>query len=300
MKYNTIAAAVIGVGRIGGPMATNLLKAGCAVSVYDVRPEAVRALTALGASAAGSPREAAERASVIFLSLMRSEIIEAVLFGPGGVSETSLAGKIVVDTSTSQPHKTREFAQRLAALGGRLVDAPLTGGEGGAQAGTLIFFAGGDEQAFNQVRPLLEVLGRRAYYFGESGSGHAVKLAHQMMMSCYFVSIVEAFAYIEKMGIDGQRFFEAVEHGGPASGILSGFGPAYARELSGETLPDDQHYTPTFAKDLSYALQESFRVGAYMPAAAAAEEVFKQALGMKVQGGSPMLKLLALWRKLNG
>ena len=120
-----------------------------------------------------------------------------------------------------------------------------------------------------------------------------------MMMACSFVSIAEAFAYIEKMGVDGCRFFEAVEHGGPESKILSGFGKSYVSMMGGETLPDDQHYTPTFAKDLSYALQESFRQQVYMPAAATAEEVFKQALRMKVKGGSPILKLLEFWRILN-
>jgi 3-hydroxyisobutyrate dehydrogenase-like beta-hydroxyacid dehydrogenase len=113
------------------------------------------------------------------------------------------------------------------------------------------------------------------------------------------VTIAEAFAYIEKMGVDGGRFFEAVEYGGPQSNSLSGFGKSYARMMRVESMPDDQHYTPTFAKDLSYALQESFLHGIYMPATATAEEVFKQALGMKVKGGSPMLKLLEFWRTLN-
>ncbi len=290
---------VIGTGRIGSPLAKNLLKAGYAVAAYDVRPEASRDLADLGAMIAASPCEVAEQAEVILLSLMRTEIIEEVLFGENGVSQADVQGKIIIDTSTSQPTRTQEFARRLKERGAALVDAPLTGGEGGAQAGTLIFFAGGDQAAFEAVRPVLDVLGRAIYYIGESGSGHVVKLAHQMMMSCYFVTIAEAFAYVEKMGIDGLRFFKAIEHGGPASGILSGFGRSYARVISGETLPDDTHYPPTFAKDLSYALQESFRHNIYMPAAANAEEVFKQALGMEVEGGSPLLKLLAFWRVIN-
>lgn len=296
---NIKKTGVIGTGRIGNPMAKNLIKAGFPVTVYDVRPEAYQELSEMGATIVSSPKEVAEHADVMLLSLMRSETIEEVLFGENGVCEVEVQGKVVIDTSTSQPHKTREFAQRLSALGAQLIDSPLTGGEAGAQAATLIFFVGGDEKALEAVKPVLEALASHIYYFGESGSGHIVKLAHQMMMACTFVSIAEAFAYIEQMGVDGCRFFEAVEHGGPESKILSGFGHSYARMMSGEMLPDDAHYTPTFAKDLSYALQESFRQQVYMPATAAAEEVFKQALGMKVQGGSPILKLLEFWRLLN-
>ena len=289
---------VIGTGRIGNPMAKNLLKAGFSVTVYDVRPEATQDLSKLGATIVSSPKEVAERAEVILLSLMHTETIEEVLFGENGICDADMQGKYVIDTSTSQPHKTREFAGHLLALGGKLIDSPLTGGEVGAQAATLIFFVGGEEKAFEAVKPVLEALSSHIYYFGESGSGHIVKLAHQMMMACSFVSIAEAFAYIEKMGLDGCRFFEAVEHGGPESKILSGFGKSYVRMMNGETLSNDQHYTPTFAKDLSYALQESFRQQVYMPAAATAEEVFKQALGMKVEGGSPILRLLEFWRIL--
>jgi 3-hydroxyisobutyrate dehydrogenase-like beta-hydroxyacid dehydrogenase len=296
---NSIKTGVIGTGRIGCPMAKNLLKAGYAVAAYDVRPDAYQNLAALGAKIAASPKALAENADVILLSLMRTETIEEVLFGQNGLCEADLSGKYVIDTSTSQPHMTQEFARRLRALGAKLVDAPITGGEAGAKAATLIFFAGGEESAFQAVKPVLEKLGSQLFYFGESGSGHVVKLAHQMMMACYFVSIAEAFAYVEKMGLDGCLFFEAVEQGGPKSNILSGFGKSYLRVMNGETLPDDQHYPPTFAKDLSYALQESFREQFYMPAAAAAEEVFKQALGMQVQGGSTPLKLLEFWRKLN-
>jgi 3-hydroxyisobutyrate dehydrogenase-like beta-hydroxyacid dehydrogenase len=296
---NKMKTGVIGTGRIGNPMAKNLLKAGFSVTVYDVRPEAYQDLSELGATIVSSPKEVSEHADVILLSLMHTETIEEVLFGENGICDADMKGKYVIDTSTSQPHKTQEFAQHLMALGAKLIDSPLTGGEAGAQAATLTFFVGGEEKAFEAVKPVLEALASQIYFLGDSGSGHIVKLAHQMMMACYFVSIAEAFAYIEKMGVDGCRFFEAVEHGGPESKILSGFGKSYARTMSGETLPDDPHYTPTFAKDLSYALQESFRQQVYMPAAATAEEVFKQALRMKVKGGSPILKLLEFWRILN-
>lgn len=290
---------VIGTGRIGNPMAKNLLKAGFTVAAYDVRPEAYQDLAALGAKIVSSPQEVAENADVILLSLMRTETIEEVLFGKNGIYETGIQGKTIIDTSTSLPHKTKDFARRLASLGAKLIDSPLTGGEAGAQAGSLILFVGGEEKAFEEVKPVLDALAKQIYYFGDSGSGHVVKLAHQMMMACSFVSIAEAFAYIEKMGLDGCLFFEAVEHGGPESKILSGFGKSYADSIRGEILPDDQHYPPTFAKDLSYALRESFQHGVYMPAASTAEEVFKQTLSAKVKGGSPLLKLLAFWRTLN-
>jgi 2-hydroxy-3-oxopropionate reductase len=287
---------VIGTGRIGNPMARNLAKANYSVYANDVRKEACQNLAEFGVNVVASAREVAENAEVILLSLMQTEVIEEVLFGKNGICQAAIGGKIIVDTSTSVPYKTAEYAGRLAEFGAALIDAPLTGGEAGAQAGTLTLFVGGNEEAFQQVKPVLDVLATHITYFGKAGSGHTVKLAHQMMMSCMFVSIAEAFAFIEKMGLDGVQVFEAVEHGGPESKILSGFGKQYARVMQGEVLPDDQHYPPIFAKDLRYALQESYQHNAYMPAAAAAEEVFKQALGAKVQGGSPILKLLALWR----
>ncbi|MGE5529726.1 MAG: NAD(P)-dependent oxidoreductase [Patescibacteria group bacterium] len=294
------SVGVIGAGRMGNPMARNLLAAGYAVHVHDLRPEACTGLVSRGAVLCGSPAEVAAAAEIILLSLVHVSAIREVLFGPSGVASVPVAGKVVIDTSTSSPTETRLMAQRLAALGAGMLDAPVTGGVAGAEAGTLNIMAGGDPETYERCLPILQVLGGTVVRVGGSGAGQVAKLANQMMMCGYFAIIAEAFAFVEEMGVDPAKVFQVVETGGARSGLLTGFGRQYVRRAeTGEDDPPDEHYTFLYKKDLHLALEEGHATDCHLPVTAAAHELFKQVLGSGIKASFP-LNLLELWHLLRG
>jgi 2-hydroxy-3-oxopropionate reductase len=293
------SVGVIGTGRMGGPIARNLLGAGYTVHVYDIREEAYADLVQGGATYHDSPRAVAEASHVIILSLMTIDTVEKVLFGKDGVACAGLKGRVVIDMSTGIPSQTQRLAARVAALGGAMLDAPVTGGEGGARAGTLNIMVGGNRDAFRRCKPLLEVLGNTIVRVGPSGAGQVAKMANQVIMSAQFAAVIEAFALLEECGVDVTKALEAIETGGAQSRQLTHLGQAYRRaQASSEdeaAESDGDHYALLFSKDLHYALEEGFRHNCPLPITATVHELLKRGLAERREGSFP-LRLIQLWR----
>ena len=215
----------IGLGVMGQPMARNLLRAGYSLVVYDLRPAPVEELAGEGAEMAASPREAAQRSDIIITMVTDSEAVEAAVFGRDGILEGIRSGSVLVDMSSVEPRVSRKIAAALAERGAEMLDAPVSGGEPGAVAGTLAIMAGGEEQVFERVRPIFEVLGNGGLLIGPIGSGNIAKLANQIMVALNLISVAEGLVFATKAGANPRLVFEAVKDGLAGSNCLNAKAP---------------------------------------------------------------------------
>lgn len=283
----------IGIGHVGHPMSANILKAGYELVVCDIRPEVHADLRAAGAQAADTPAEVAAKADIILLSLYDSNVVEQVVFGEHGITSANVTGKIVIDTSTGLPERSKEFAERFAEKGGQMLDMPLTGGETGAKAGTLSFMIGGDNAAYERALPVIQTMGRDIVYCGPSGSGMVVKMANQMLITTFFTAIVEAFNFVDKHGVDLVDCFKAIVHGSGQSRRLDKFGAQYLLHNLDQDAKEVGHYKGVFDKDLGYVLQQAELSGISMPIAD-----LSMRLRMVLPEGNDVDTLLEAWRRV--
>ncbi len=194
--------AFIGLGNMGGPMARNLVKAGHALTVFDVVKRNVDALTALGAGAAGSAREAAARVELVITMLPSSPHVRTVYLGDGGVLAGVPAGIPLVDSSTIDPLTAREVAAACVEHGNPMADAPVSGGTGGAEAGTLTFMVGAEAGLFDRIKPVLSVMGKNIVHCGGSGNGQVAKICNNMLLGISMIGVAEAMNLGVALGID--------------------------------------------------------------------------------------------------
>lgn len=224
--------AFAGLGNMGEPMVTNLLKSGFQVSAFDKRPEPIARLQDLGAEAASSPAAAARHCDVAILSLPSSAEVEEVLTGPGGMADALPAGSTVVDCSTSNPKSTRALARALEAKGVGFVDAGLTGGVGGAKQGKLVYFVGGKPADFERVKPVLEAMGSTFFYMGTVGTGHETKNLSNALSYGTVALVGEILMLGKELGLDLNKL-QAALMSGASSKALESFGPRIiAREYA--------------------------------------------------------------------
>jgi 3-hydroxyisobutyrate dehydrogenase len=198
------AIAFIGLGMMGLPMASRLVRAGLTVRGSDVSRQALAAFAEAGGAAAASPAEAAKDAATVITMLPDGAIVRDVLLGQGGVANVLGAGSLVIDMSSSEPLGTRALAQELSANGVGLVDAPVSGGVKRAVDGTLAIMAGGDPALIERARPVLDAMGTRIIETGPSGSGHAVKALNNYVSAAGLAAACEAALVAEKFGVDPQ------------------------------------------------------------------------------------------------
>jgi len=237
----------IGLGLMGRPMAKNLLKAGHRLVVNSRSVGPVNDLVAAGAERASSPAEVARHATRIITMVPDSPDVELVLDGPSGVFSAIQAGAIVIDMSSIAPGTARRLAERARARGATMLDAPVSGGDIGAAAGTLSIMVGGDERAFLAVKPILDVMGNpeKVVRIGESGAGQLCKLCNQMVIGGTLVAVAEALALARKAGVDAAKVREALLGGFAASRVLEVHGE---RALTGNYTPGFK--THLYAKDM--------------------------------------------------
>ncbi len=209
----------IGLGIMGRPMAKNMLKAGVELLVADLNKEAVADVVAAGAEEA-SYAEIGERCERIIIMVPSGEITKSILFGEGGVASTVKAGTVICDMSSVTPVESQECYQALKEKGVGFVDAPVSGGEPGAIAGTLAIMAGGDEKDFNEMKEYFDILGSSALLIGGSGSGSVTKLANQVIVNNTIAVVSEAFVLAAKAGADPQKVYEAIRGGLAGSAVL--------------------------------------------------------------------------------
>lgn len=228
----------IGLGLMGKPMAKNLLKRGYRLVVHSRSPAPVDELVAAGAARATSPADVARQATRIFTMLPDSPDVEQVLEGREGIFEAVQPGSILIDSSSISPAVTRRLAVAARAREAMLLDAPVSGGEIGAVAGTLSVMVGGDATAFAKARPLLEAVGNpeRIVYVGESGAGQLCKVCNQIVIGGTLAAVSEAFALATKAGVDAAKVREA---------LLGGFAASRVLEVHGERILT-RNYKPGF------------------------------------------------------
>jgi len=194
--------AFIGLGNMGAPMARNLLKAGHALTVFDVVRDSVAALASLGAAAATSPKDAASRAELVITMLPSSAHVRTVYLGDAGVLAGAGRGAALIDSSTIDPHTAREVAAAAAKGGHPMADAPVSGGTGGAEAGTLTFMVGADGELFERIKPILAHMGRNIVHCGGAGTGQVAKICNNMLLGISMIGVSEAMSLGAALGIE--------------------------------------------------------------------------------------------------
>ena len=257
----------IGLGIMGAPMAGHLLKAGHTVYAYS-RGKLPAAIAEAGATACASARAVAEQADVVFLMVPDTPDVESVLFAETGVASGLSRGKTVVDMSSISPMATKGFAQRINALGCDYLDAPVSGGEVGAKAGSLTIMVGGPQAAFERVRPLFELMGKNITLVGGNGDGQTCKVANQIIVALNIAAVGEALVFAAKAGADPTKVRQALMGGFAASRIL---------EVHGERMIK-RTFDPGFRiklhqKDLALALAGARELGMALPGTANAAQL---------------------------
>lgn len=289
----------IGLGIMGKPMATNLLKAGCDVMVSDLNAAAVEEMRALGASS-GTYRELGAACDAIITILPTAAIVQSVLFDPEGVASALTPGKIVCDMSSVTPPESQACYNRLKEQGVAFVDAPVSGGEPGAIAGTLAIMCGGDQAAFDAMKPWFDILGSSAMLIGASGSGSVTKLANQVIVNLNIAAVSEALVLAAKAGVDPMNVYKAIRGGLAGSHVLDDKAPMMcARNFTpGGTIrvnhKDIKNVLATaHAIDVPmpltaqlFEIQQALKVGGHMgDDHAGYVQYFEQLAGVTVQSG---------------
>lgn len=256
---------------MGGPMAGHLLDGGAELTVNTRTRARAQHLLDRGAKWADSPAAAAAQADVVFTCVPDTPDVEAVVLGKSGIVSSARPSLIVVDHSTISPTATRKMNEALNTRGAQLLDAPVSGGDVGAKNATLSIMVGGDESAFNRVRPLLAHMGKTITYCGPSGSGQLTKLVNQILVSVTNLAVCEALALAEKSGLDPQKTLAAVSGGAAGSWQLSNLGP---KMIAGDFRPGFmiklQH------KDLRLAIAAAKDAGIDLTALDLVYELFDQ------------------------
>jgi 2-hydroxy-3-oxopropionate reductase len=267
----------IGVGIMGAPMAGHLLDAGHELTIHNTS-KVPDSLIDKGAQVAGSGKEVAEQAEVVIIMVPDTPDVEAVLFADNGVAEGLSAGKIVIDMSSISPIETKEFARKIDALDCSYVDAPVSGGEVGARAGTLAIMAGAEPEVFDAVLPLFELMGQNITLVGGNGDGQTAKVANQIIVGLTIEAVGEALLFASKAGADPARVREALMGGFASSKILEVHGERMIRRSFDPGFRIELHQ-----KDLNLALSSARKLGISLPNTATAQELFN---ACSAHGGS--------------
>jgi 2-hydroxy-3-oxopropionate reductase len=259
----------IGLGIMGKPMAGHLLAAGNTVHVYDVVAASIKEVAGKGGVACQSSKEVAQKSDIIFMMVPDTPDVEAALFGKDGVAEGVKSGSIVVDMSSISPIATKEFAKKLAAMGVKMLDGPVSGGQVGAENATLSIMVGGEPKVFEQIKPYFELMGKNIVHIGGNGDGQTCKVANQIVVAETIMAISEALLFASKAGADPQKVREA---------LLGGFAQSRILDLHGKRMIE-RTFAPGFRirhqqKDLNNALQGARSLGMSLPGAAIAQELF--------------------------
>jgi len=279
----------IGLGVMGRPMALHLIEAGHELSVYARRAEAAQPLVDAGARRLATPAAVAAASEVVFTMVTTGADVEAVALGEGGIIHGAKPGTVLVDMGTIPPGTARRIAAALAAKGIETIDAPVSGGEVGAQNATLAIMAGGKAEVLERVRPLLEKLGKTLVHIGPNGAGQVAKACNQMIMVSCIEAMAEAMLLAKQSGADPEKVRQALAGGSAGSRVLEVFGARMtARDFKAGVEARLHH------KDFGILLDEAVTLGAPLPIAA---QVWQQlnalmAQGMGREDTSALLKVL--------
>lgn len=279
--------AFVGTGVMGASIVKHLLNNGHEVTVYTRTKEKAAPLLALGASWASSPAEAFAGKDIAFTMVGYPQDVEEVYFGEKGLFQTAEAGSVVIDMTTSEPTLAKKIYAHAKTLGVNALDAPVSGGDIGAQNGTLSIMIGGDVEIFNQVSPVLHHFGENIVYQGEAGAGQHAKMCNQIVIASGMIGICESIGYGLKAGLDLPTVLKSISSGAAGSWALSNLAPRMVEE----------DYAPGFyikhiVKDLKIALDESRRMGLALPGLALAYEMYEKLIeeGYGEEGTQALIK----------
>ncbi len=271
----------IGLGNMGLPMAANLVKAGHQVSGFDVVTPLRDKLAAAGGTAVESVAAACNGAEAVVTMLPAGAHVREVYTAPGGVIEAAAPGALLIESSTIDVATAREVAARAAEKGLALVDAPVSGGVGGAQAGTLTFMVGGTNDGFARARPILENMGRTIVHAGGSGNGQVAKICNNMILAVSMIGVSEAFLLAEKLGLEAQCLFDIVSKSTGQCWAMTSYCPVPGPV---PTSPANRDYRAGFTaammlKDLKLAQDAAHAAAAATPLGAAAAGLYDEFAG---------------------
>ncbi len=284
----------VGLGIMGGPMAKNLMEADYELVLYNRTKEKAEEIAGDGATVADSPREVAENSDIIITMLPDSPQVEVILAGEGGVLEGLGEGSLVVDMSTISPVVTKVLAEKVEERGASMLDAPVSGGDVGAQQGELSIMVGGSEEDFERARPLFDVMGRAATHVGPVGAGQVVKACNQIVVALTIEAVSEALVLGSKAGVKPEKVVEALSGGLAGSAVMEAkkekffdhdFDPGFRVEL---------HH-----KDLGIALAAGREYGVTLPVTAIVDQML-QDLRMRGRGDRDHSALLTLIEDSSG
>ena len=283
----------IGLGIMGRPMATNLVKAGQDLMVSDLNETLVKELCDMGASS-GSYADIARECDLIITILPTGAIVREVLFGENGVASALTAGKVVCDMSSVTPGESQECYRRLKEIGVGFVDAPVSGGEPKAIDGTLSFMVGGKKEVFDQYKDILGAMGASVVRCGDVGAGNTTKLANQIIVACNIQALSEALTLAKMAGVDPELVFQAIRGGLAGSTVMNAKAPMMIEGNDKPGFKIDLHI-----KDLNNALDCAHTVGSPLPMTAAVQEIF-QWLHNNGCGQDDHSSIIKYYKKLTG
>ena len=287
----------IGVGNMGGPMARNLLKAGHSVKAYDVSPDALNYTVQAGAAAAQSPSDATRGADIVITMLPTGKEVRDVVLN-SGVLDAADAGAILIDSSTIDVESAQAVHKAAADAGLAMLDAPVSGGTMGAEAGSLTFMCGGAKATFERARPVLVEMGKSLIHCGGPGLGQAAKVCNNMVAGISMLALSESFVMGERLGLDRQTLFDVMSSSTAGSWILDHMCPVVGPV---PTAPASQDYKPGFAaalmtKDLRLAQAAARSADTATPVGALAASLF----AMHIQQGNGDLDSTSIYKLIAG
>ena len=270
------AVAFIGLGNMGFPMARNLLAAGHQVTGFDLSDEACKDLSDAGGSAAGSPAEAVGQAEIVVTALPAAQHVKLVYCGTDGILAAAPTSSLFIDCSTIDTASAREVIAEAEDRGQMMIDSPMSGGIGGATAGTLTFMVGGSDAALASAKPILSAMGKNIFHAGGPGAGSAAKICNNMMLAIQMIAVSEGFSLAERLGLDAQSLFDISSTATARCWSLNDYCPAPGPVPAA---PSNRDYQPGFAaslmlKDLRIAMQAAQEAGAATPLGAHATQIY--------------------------
>ncbi len=268
--------AFIGLGNMGGPMAANLVKAGHTVTGFDVMQENLDKARDAGVTVMASAAEATREAEVVVTMLPAGQHVRDVYTGSGGVMAAMRKGSLLIDCSTVDVESARAVANAAAEAGHAMVDAPVSGGVGGAAAGTLTFMVGGPDEAFRRAEPILQAMGKTIVHAGASGTGQAAKICNNMILGISMLAVSEAFVLAKSLGLDAQKLFDIASKSSGQCWSMTSYCPVPGPV---PTSPANREYQAGFTaammlKDLRLAQQAASQSGAATPLGAEAASLY--------------------------
>jgi 3-hydroxyisobutyrate dehydrogenase len=286
----------IGIGAMGKPMAQNLIKSGkVALHIFDLNTAAVAELAALGASPCRSPKELAEVSSVMIMMLPNAAIVESTLTGEQGLLAGAKAGQTIIDMSSVAAVSTKKMAALAGAKGIAYIDAPVSGGVAGAQAGSLTIMVGGEMAAVQAVEPILQIVGKKIYHVGDSGAGDSMKVVNNLLLGINMAAVAEALVLGVKSGLNPQVMVDIIKESS---------GRSYALEAKADKFVLKNNFTAGFAIDLEYkdlelAMETAKSLEVPLPVGAMAQQVFAMAKA-KGLGREDISAVVKVWEELVG